>query len=58
MNTPENDPSDDILGRLRHTQEADLDTLTPPAWAKPVGWILVVAIVALVVIAAAIASPL
>lgn len=57
MSTDPNDPTDEILGRLRHTQEADVDTLTPPGWARPVGWILVGAIVALVVASAIIASP-
>ncbi len=57
MSTDPNDPHDDLLGRLQHTQESDFDTLLPPAWARPVGWILVIAIIGLVIAAAIVASP-
>ncbi len=57
MSIDQNDPTDEILGRLRDTQEVDVDTLTPPAWAKPAGWILDIAIVGLVIASAIIASP-
>ncbi len=58
MNTEPDSPIDDILGRLRHTQEADRDQLAPPRWARPAGWILVIAILGVVITAAIVASPL
>jgi hypothetical protein len=53
-----NDDRPEILGRLRIDVEDQLDEPTAPGWARPVGWLIAAAIVALVVVALVRANPL
>jgi hypothetical protein len=48
----------EILSRLRRDAERQLDEPVAPRWARPAGWLIVAAIVAIVVIAIIRANPL
>ena len=48
----------EILSRLRHQAERRLDEPVTPSWARPVGWVIVAAIVVVVLIAMIWANPL
>jgi hypothetical protein len=48
----------EILGRLRRDAEHRLDEPSAPRWARPVGWAIAIAIVAVVIFAMIEANPL
>lgn len=48
----------EILGRLRHDAEDRLDEPVAPRWARPAGWIIAFAIIAVVIVALITANPL
>ena len=48
----------EILSRLRRDAEHQLDEPVAPRWARPVGWLIAAAIIAIVVIAVIGANPL
>lgn len=48
----------EILGRLRREAEQQLDEPVAPRWAKPLGWVIAVAIMAVVILAMLEANPL
>jgi hypothetical protein len=48
----------EILGRLRSEAEERLDEPTTPRWARPAGWIIVAAIVAVILVMILRANPL
>lgn len=48
----------EILSRLRRDAEHQLDEPVAPRWARPAGWLIAAAIIAIVVIAVIRANPL
>jgi len=48
----------EILSRLRRDAEHQLEEPVVPRWARPVGWLIAAAIIAIVVIAVIRANPL
>lgn len=55
---PERGPGEpEVIGRLRLDAEIRLPERVAPRWAKPVGWLIAIAIVVVVVIVALEANP-
>lgn len=48
----------EILSRLRRDAEHRLDEPVAPRWARPAGWLIAAAIIAIVVVAILEANPL